>query len=151
MFTNEQLQSYANSQSPLHGELAEVARELIRKSEEIAILRKALEALQRRTARHDHAKDLGQAVDGDAAIMSRLTLERDDAKAALAETAAQRDAAVATVRSLLESYDILMNESPISRSQVAVGVVQGAFIGTVVDARKLLASLVEAPDPNATQ
>jgi len=98
--TPTQLQSYANNQSPVHGELAEVARDSIRKSEEIAILSKALEALQRRTARYDHAKDLGQAVDGDAAIMSRLTFERDAAKAALAETAAQRDAAVKRVAEL---------------------------------------------------
>jgi hypothetical protein len=129
--TPTQLESYATNPSPLHGELAEVARELIK---------------ERKTS-----DSIMSAFNAALARMSELQTQCDDAKAALAETAAQRDAAVATVRSLLESYDILMNESPISRSQVAVGVVQGAFIGTVVDARKLLASLVEAPDPNATQ
>jgi hypothetical protein len=41
------------------------------------ILLAKVDALQRRTDRHDRAKNLGQAVEGDAAIMARLTAERD--------------------------------------------------------------------------
>lgn len=42
---------------------------------EIAALRTQLAAIQRRTSRHSLAKDLGSAVDGDAAIMARMTAE----------------------------------------------------------------------------
>ncbi len=53
--------------------------------DEIAELKRQLSALQRRTSRHSHAKDLGQAVEGDAAIMARLTAERDDLAKQLTE------------------------------------------------------------------
>lgn len=48
-------------------------------------LRTKLAALQRRTDRHDHAKDLGQAVEGDAVVMARITSERDELRKELAE------------------------------------------------------------------
>lgn len=54
-------------------------------------LRAELDAMHRRTSRHDHAKNLGQAVEGDAAIMARLTMERDIFKAELQQAEQERD------------------------------------------------------------
>jgi chromosome segregation ATPase len=54
-------------------------RELKRLTDEIEALRTKLDVLQRRTSRHSLAKDLGSAVDADAAIMARITSERDAA------------------------------------------------------------------------
>lgn len=57
--------------------------ELRAKDAEIAALRNKLDALQRRTSRHSLAKDLGSAVEGDAAIMARMTAEIAELKAVI--------------------------------------------------------------------
>lgn len=63
--------------------------------DEVEALRNKLDVLQRRTTRHSLAKDLGSAVDADAAIMARITAERD---AALGEVEALRKQCHASVK-----------------------------------------------------
>ncbi len=48
----------------------------------------------------------------------------------------ERDRLKALVKDLVESYDILHNESPLAGNDIARGVIRGAFIGTIDDARK---------------
>jgi hypothetical protein len=42
------------------------------------------------------------------------------------------------LRSMVESYDILINDSPVGKNPIAAGVVRGAFIGAIDEARKLV-------------
>lgn len=77
---------------------------------EIESLRTKLDVLQRRTTRHSLAKDLGSAVDADAAIMARITAERD---AALGEIEALRNEVLHCKELLSEARDCyVINELP---------------------------------------
>jgi len=48
----------------------------------------------------------------------------------------ERDRLKALIKELVESYDILFDESPLAGNDIARGVIRGAFIGTIDDARK---------------
>ena len=39
------------------------------------------------------------------------------------------------IKSMVMSYDILKNESPLAKNEIAVGVIRGAFIDIICDAR----------------
>ena len=39
------------------------------------------------------------------------------------------------IKSMVMSYDILKNESPLAKNEIAVGVIRGAFIDIIRDAR----------------
>jgi hypothetical protein len=47
----------------------------------------------------------------------------------------ERDRLKEIVRSLVESYDILVDHSPLAKNDIARGVIRGAFIGAIDDAR----------------
>jgi len=39
------------------------------------------------------------------------------------------------IKSMVLSYDVLRNESPLAKNEIAVGVIRGAFIDIIRDAR----------------
>jgi hypothetical protein len=51
---------------------------------------------------------------------------------------------------MIESYDILINDSPLSRNPIALGVIKGAFIGTIDDARKCLSKNIKCEKCNGS-
>lgn len=44
------------------------------------------------------------------------------------------------LRGMIESYDILLNESPLGKNSIASGVIRGAFIDVIGEARHLISS-----------
>ena len=53
----------------------------------------------------------------------------------------ERDRLKEIVRGLVESYDILVDHSPLGKNEIARGVLRGAFIDVIEDARAAIREL----------
>jgi hypothetical protein len=51
---------------------------------------------------------------------------------------AENERLLAALSGMVESFDILLDETPIGANPIAAGVVRGAFIGAISDARACL-------------
>lgn len=51
-----------------------------------------------------------------------------------------RDKLRQALSSMVESYDILIKYSPLAKNEIAVGVIEGSFAGTIQQARQLLSN-----------
>ncbi len=88
--------------------------------------------------------ELAQEVDKLKAEVEWLTKELEASKEAgfygrmAARATTERDHLREMLRSMVESYDILLNDTPIGENDIARGMVRGAFITIIDPARKAL-------------